>query len=668
MKRMFWWSLFGMSGTALAALWLGQSVFGQPQYIPVAPAAPTPITLPQAGPGAPKDGVVRAGVEFPRALESAGGPVPDGLPSPIPTFVPPSSTPIVPVAAQPAPVPTRSEPPPLASFAKPDKQVPAAPLDVPPGRQSPALSIEWAGPTTIRVHQPMSCQILVRNTSNVTLHNVVVRHRLGEGVVCNASEPQVSKEGGDLLWTLGTLPPEQSRRIDLVLVVPARGVVNCHATATFTVVAGHQVQVREPQLTIKMRPAENVIAGDTINFLCDLTNPGDGIAEAIKLKAYLPEGLEHPGGHKVIEFDVGNLSPKETRTVRLPCVAKGNGVQQCKIVVVGEGNLTAQDTAQFEILTPKLDVAVSGPKLRYLDRHAVYVLKVTNPGSAPATGIEVHELIPAGFRFHQANSGGQFQETTRLVSWNVGDLQPGQSKDVAVDLIPIGVGEQRLIAHAKTARGLKSEGQTLTMVEGLPSLFIEVAHADDPIEVGAETAFEIRIANTGTKTETNIEVVCVLPEQLEFKGAECKAALKYRLENRELIFEPLPKLVQKADVIYRVKVRGIAPGDIRFRTRIRADGVRDPLLREESMRVYSDDAPPRQTPTSSPAPVPSSLPGSAPAAMPNIPQPSSIPTVPLPTEGRAPVAPSLPSPTPSSIPGPTPGPAPLAPPNLPPLP
>ena len=58
---------------------------------------------------------------------------------------------------------------------------------------------------------------------------------------------------------------------------------------------------------------------------------------------------------------------------------------------------------------------------------------------------------------------------------------------------------------------------------------------------------------------------------------------------REVIFEPLPKLAPRADIIYRVNVRGVAPGDLRFRARIKADGLTNPVLREESTKVYGDD-------------------------------------------------------------------------------
>ncbi len=675
MKRVFWWTVFGISGAALPLFWFGQSVLGQPETKGPAPmVAPQPVDLSKSG-------------ELPRpeAL-STNGPLPGVQPmTPLPAA--PVSLPPTPPSLPMSPADLTPKKAPVAPTTAPRAERPNSlnvPLNVEPGKQQPSVSIEWAGPQQIRINQPMTCQILVRNTSNVPVHNVVIRHQLGQGVVCKSSVPNVASESGDLVWNLGTLAPEQLTKIEIVLVAAARGTMNCHATATFTAVAGHQVFVREPQLTLKMRGPEKAIAGESVTMLITVTNPGDGAAEAIKGRIVMPDGLEHASGRKVIDFDIGNLAPKETRTMQLPCIAKGTGAQKCSITALGD-NLTASDAVITEILVPKLDVALTGPKLRYLDRHAVYVLKVTNPGSAPANNVEVQELVPTGFKFHSANHGGTFQESTRLVVWNLGDLQPGQSKDISVDLIPIEAGEHRLIAHVKTSRGLKGEAEARTIVEGLPSLFIEVAHVDDPIEVGAETAYEIRVANTGTKMETNLEVVCTLPEQLEFRGAKCTTTLRYRQEGRELIFEPLPRLAPKADVIYRVQVRGIAPGDIRFRTRIKADGLREPVIREESTRIYSDEAPTRPATTSNSSPVtPSPMPSNPtpvippspgtpvttpPAPMPVLPAPSNTspvlpapsttaPTPALPTPVVTPVIPSpmpslppLPGTSPSGVPG-----------------
>src|SRR5262249_20620097 len=122
-----------------------------------------------------------------------------------------------------------------------------------------------------------------------------------------------------------------------------------------------------------------------------------------------------------------------------------------------------------------------------------------------------------------------------------------------------------------------------------PALLMELVDLDDPLEVGAETAYEIRVTNTGTKTETNLQLTCTVPDRMEFKGAKGAGGLAFRVEGKDVVFEPLPKLAPRADAIYRVNVRGLAPGDLRFRARIKADGLSDPVLKEESTKVYGDE-------------------------------------------------------------------------------
>jgi hypothetical protein len=75
---------------------------------------------------------------------------------------------------------------------------------------------------------------------------------------------------------------------------------------------------------------------------------------------------------------------------------------------------------------------------------------------------------------------------------------------------------------------------------------------------------------------------------MEFRGAKCAAGCRFRVEGKDIIFEALPRLAPRADVLYRVVVRGVAPGDMRFRARIKADGLSEPVLREESTKVYGD--------------------------------------------------------------------------------
>jgi uncharacterized repeat protein (TIGR01451 family) len=249
----------------------------------------------------------------------------------------------------------------------------------------------------------------------------------------------------------------------------------------------------------------------------------------------------------------------------------------------------AQDTAKVDVGLPRLDILAHGPKLRYLDRHAVYTFKVMNPGSAAASNVMVSDMIPDGFKFLSASDGGRHDFASRTVSWFVGDLTPGQSREVSMEVIAINTGNYKHQATVTAARGLKTETEISTRVEGLSALLMELVDLDDPVEVGADTAYEIRVTNTGSKTETNLQLVCTVPDKMEFRGAKGAAECHFKVQGKEVVFEPLPKLAPRADAIFRVNVRGSAPGDLRFRARITADGLTEPVLKEESTKVYGDD-------------------------------------------------------------------------------
>ena len=273
------------------------------------------------------------------------------------------------------------------------------------------------------------------------------------------------------------------------------------------------------------------------------------------------------------------------------CLAKAGGEQKCEAVATAEGNLTSADAVVFPVLQPKVQLTMAGPKLRYLDRQGVYTFKVTNPGDAPASNVSIIDQIPQGFKFVDASGGGRHDYTTRTVSWFVGDLAPHQSREVNLAVMAVNIGEYKHAAVARAARGLQAEAEAETRVEGLPALLIELVDLDDPIEVGANERYEIRVTNTGSKTETNIQVVCTLPDKMEFWGAQGAGGLHHRVEGKEVVFETLPRLAPRADAIFRVSTRPTAPGDVRFKVRVKADSLSEPVNKEESTNVFGDEAP-----------------------------------------------------------------------------
>src|SRR5205823_3001916 len=135
--------------------------------------------------------------------------------------------------------------------------------DNPTGRQDPAVSLEWIGPATVKLGQPATYQVFVKNISSTPVSQVIVRVRIPTGVTVQATEPKALQEANALIWDLGTLQPHHERRLDMQLLPDMKGDLACTALVTFTGTSTTRIRVREPKLVLKGAGPDKVLLGDT---------------------------------------------------------------------------------------------------------------------------------------------------------------------------------------------------------------------------------------------------------------------------------------------------------------------------------------------------------------------------------------------------------------------
>jgi uncharacterized repeat protein (TIGR01451 family) len=459
----------------------------------------------------------------------------------------------------------------------------------PTGRQESLVTVDWVGPSATQVGQRTDCTLVVRNTSHVTVHRVQVNLKLAPGLTAPLSRPTASTESDVLVWQLGTLLPRQEKSLQMQLVASSKGEVSPRAWVTFTGLAASTLRLRvsEPKLALRISAPSRVVAGDPSNFALTVTNSGDGVAGQVRVRVKLPEGLEHSRG-KDVDFDVGDLAAGESRTVQLVCLPRAGGTQTCGVVAESGGCVQAQENVAVNVLVPSLEVELSGPGLRYVDRKAAYTLRVVNRGDVPASNVTLSEIIPDGFQFVSATGGGRRAPSGQTVSWFLGELDPGHARQVQLELVAVKAGEFRHRATASSERGFKVEvgRELVTRVEDFSSLALEIAHADEAIEVGKYTTYEIIVTNSGSKRETEIRLMCALPAGTEFTSAH--GPTRYHREGNAIVFEPLPRLAPRGDVVYKVEVKALTPGDVRFKALVASTNLVEPVIKTEAMRIYAD--------------------------------------------------------------------------------
>jgi hypothetical protein len=74
---------------------------------------------------------------------------------------------------------------------------------------------------------------------------------------------------------------------------------------------------------------------------------------------------------------------------------------------------------------------------------------------------------------------------------------------------------------------------------------------------------------------------------MEFKNAQ--GPVRYHEEaGKTIVFDPIEKLAPRADAIFRINVKALEPGTVRFKIQVTSTNLVDPVIKMEATRIYSD--------------------------------------------------------------------------------
>lgn len=454
------------------------------------------------------------------------------------------------------------------------------------GPQTPQVTIEWVKKGDLNVGQECHFELHVKNNGTAIASQVAVDTIFPNTVRLTSAEPKPAVTSDRATWTFESLAPGAEQKISIKLIPSRRGDLGTTANVRFTGTASAAYRVEEPMLKVALKGPSEVMMGDPASQQIVVSNPGTGTAQDVKVEARLSEGLEHGSRGERLVMEVGSIGPGETRMVRLGLSAVKGGPQSISVSATSSSDAVATASAQLNVIAPSLKIAVEGPALRYKGRNAKFTVTVSNDGSVPNNNIRISHSVADGFKFVSADHSGKFDASSKCVQWFVGRLEPGQTASVACELNASGLGEFTQTAAVLSESGVRAEAKVATKVDGVASLTMELVDIDDPVEIGAETAYEIRVRNEGSKAASGVSIACELPPEMELKTV--KAPVDAIVEGRQILFKSLDHVAPGAQVVYRVHVKGVQEGTHRMRVRMTGASLQEPVVREEATKVYSD--------------------------------------------------------------------------------
>lgn len=450
-----------------------------------------------------------------------------------------------------------------------------------------AVRIEKVVPREVWIHKPFKYELVVTNTSDQILHDVVLRDKLGEHLKIADSAPAGRPgENGFVMWPLGSLKPGASKTVQVTALATGGGTVGSWASVSYNSLLSSEIAVLEPRLKVTKTGPNEVLRCDNIGYRFEVANTGTVPVEDIRVGEQLPDGLSTEEGQQNLEFNVGTLVPGQSRSFTAMLRVSKAGRFEGQTKAVGRGGVSAlSDPFTVWVRQPVLKMDLSGPTRTPIGRIAVCQVTVTNAGDGVARETTIEQIVPPRAKLIETDPAGNVVDLgDGIVRWELGELEPGSSKTVnlAYNADHPGVFRTTAIARAYCATQVSAWAQTQYV--GVPAILLEVVDLEDPIEVGQTETYEITATNQGSAEGTNIKIVCALEDTYEY--ASSMGATQATVRDGVISFAPVARLAPGKSATWRVTAKAVRGGDARFKVTMTSDQLTRPVEESEATNLF----------------------------------------------------------------------------------
>ena len=218
------------------------------------------------------------------------------------------------------------------------------------------------------------------------------------------------------------------------------------------------------------------------------------------------------------------------------------------------------------------DKIVVGRKLRVC-------LTVHNTGNQVEPKTVITLALPAGAVPTATTDNGFL--TNNSVQWEIADLPANSTKQVCAVLKPVQAGTLVFNSTATGTTVPAAHSDCATVVTGIPAILLEKADDPDPVQIGSNTTYTVKVTNQGTADDSNVQVVVeVAPELVPLTSSEGS------ISGNTVTLPVVAKLAAKQAVTYTIVAKGMIAGDGHTKFTLSSDILKSPIDAEESTTVY----------------------------------------------------------------------------------
>lgn len=289
------------------------------------------------------------------------------------------------------------------------------------------------------------------------------------------------------------------------------------------------VSNQTPVITTDIRGPKQILVGRESVYRVRLQNQSATAADGIVATIRIPSSAEivettatqgtvrpvqNDGAPTQLEWQVSSLDARGSEVVDIRLIPR-----ESRSLELGVSWTIAPvgSRAIVEVQEPQLKIDIGGPTEVLFDKPQVFRLTLSNPGTGPAENVRI-DLVPPGGT----------QETA--TSHAFGDLAPGESKSVEIELTAREAGKLQMKAVAAAEGGLVADVAKEIFCRK-PELQVDWRGPATKF-AGTPATYFFRVRNPGTAPAEDVTVQVVLPEGAEFTSAS--EGQEFNAERREV--------------------------------------------------------------------------------------------------------------------------------------
>jgi uncharacterized repeat protein (TIGR01451 family) len=458
-------------------------------------------------------------------------------------------------------------------------------------RRTSALLVEKTVPAQVLVGQPFDLVYRVSNLTDLTLDDVTLTCEASKNFLPENASPEPDRMGdNEATWNLGQLAPKQSKEIRIRGTAAEEGIITGCCTASFKPVICETIRVVKPAIQLEKTMPAQVVQCDPIPVKLVVKNTGSSQLSSVRVTDSLPAGLTTDAGQSSASFDAGTLAPGQTKEFAFVAKASRTGKFENPAKATSAEGVEASAKASVTVVKPALTVACTTPPekemegvkfTQFFGRPFDVCWEVKNTGNAASANTVLDVPVPAGLTFRSATEGGAVAGGN--VSWNLGSLAAGASKKVCATFVGATAGNYTFNASTK---GVCADPATTTcsvVIQGINAILVEVVDDPDPIQIGEETTYTIRVTNQGGGTDLkDVVVKAMFPAEVN-PGV---ASNNGQVSGKTVTWAAVPSVANKQTLTYTVKGKAVSAGDARLKVEVTTRARQTPIVEIESTTAY----------------------------------------------------------------------------------